>query len=106
MAKERIVAATARPSEDEEPVVSTLRPQRLADYVGQSALKERLGIALEASRLRGAPAEHLLLHGPPGLGKTTLAHVVANELGTRAYVTSGPALTKAGDLVVTLTRKK
>jgi Holliday junction DNA helicase RuvB len=76
----------------------------LREYVGQRELVERLAIALEAAKLRGDAMEHVLLHGPPGLGKTTIAHVIAAEMGTRAHVTSGPALTKAGDLVGTLTK--
>ena len=76
----------------------------MSEYVGQGPLIERLSIALEAVKGRGESLEHLLLHGPPGLGKTTLAHVVAEEMGTKAWVTSGPALTKAADLVGTLTR--
>ena len=81
-----------------------VRPTSLDEYLGQSELKQRLGIALDAAKKRSDPMEHVLLYGPPGLGKTTLAHVIAHELGTRAWVTSGPALTKGSDLVGTLTR--
>ncbi len=81
-----------------------LRPHCLDEYIGQRDLIERLAIALEAVQQRGEPMEHVLLHGPPGLGKTTMAHVIAAEMGTRAYTASGPALTKAGDLIGTLTR--
>jgi len=103
MAKQRIVSPQAQPPDEPAPT-SSLRPRRLAEFVGQDDLVQRLQIALQAVRARGEPMEHVLLHGPPGLGKTTLAHVIAEEMGTRAYVTSGPALTKAGDLVGTLTR--
>ena len=82
----------------------TLRPNTLADFVGQRDLREKLSIALEAVRSRGESMEHVLLHGPPGLGKTTLANVIAEEMGTHAYITSGPALTKGTDLVGTLTK--
>ncbi|MEC8560342.1 MAG: Holliday junction branch migration DNA helicase RuvB, partial [Planctomycetota bacterium] len=81
-----------------------LRPVRMDEYVGQAELVERLSIALEAVRQRGESMEHVRLHGPPGLGKTTLAHVIATEMGTRLYTTSGPALSKAGDLIGTLTK--
>jgi Holliday junction DNA helicase RuvB len=81
-----------------------LRPRRLADFVGQSELKEHLEIILEAARRRGQSIDHLLFAGPPGLGKTTLAGIVANELQASLQVTSGPALERAGDLAAILTR--
>jgi len=81
-----------------------LRPETLDDYVGQPTLVEKLKIPLQAVKQRGEPMEHVLLHGPPGLGKTTLSHIIANEMGTHVTVTAGPALTKGGDLVGTLTK--
>ena len=104
MARERLVSATERVEDQESAAGPALRPQRLGEYVGQAELVERVRIAVQAARARGEPVDHVLLHGPPGLGKTTLAHVIAAEMGTRAVVTSGPALTRAGDLVGTLTR--
>ena len=103
MARERIVSA-AEQAADAEQAVGALRPARIDEYVGQRDLIERVRIAIEAAKGRSEPMEHVLLHGPPGLGKTTLAHVIAAEMGTRAYVTSGPALTKAADLIGTLTK--
>jgi len=103
MAKERIVQGGSGGAEEEKFNLS-LRPQSLDDYVGQPALVEKLRITLEAVKQRGEPMEHVLLHGPPGLGKTTLSHIIANEMGTHATVTAGPALTKGGDLVGTLTK--
>ncbi len=103
MARERVVSA-AEQAADAEQAAGALRPARIDEYVGQRDLVERVRIAIEAARGRGEPMEHVLLHGPPGLGKTTLAHVIAAEMGTRAYVTSGPALTKAADLIGTLTK--
>jgi Holliday junction DNA helicase RuvB len=104
VARERLVSATERVEDQESAAGPALRPQRLGEYVGQAELVERVRIAVQAARARGEPVDHVLLHGPPGLGKTTLAHVIAAEMGTRAVVTSGPALTRAGDLVGTLTR--
>ena len=82
---------------------TTLRPRTLQDYVGQKRLKEKFGIYLEATRSRGEPLDHVLLYGPPGLGKTTLSHIIANELGVGIRVTSGPAIEKPGDLAAILT---
>ncbi|MGQ0627688.1 MAG: Holliday junction branch migration DNA helicase RuvB [Phycisphaerales bacterium] len=105
MATERLVSATQQQAEgaDEQAALS-LRPTRMADYVGQPDLMQRLRITIEAVKARREPMEHVLLHGPPGLGKTTLAHVIGAEMGTRVYLTSGPALARATDLVSALTR--
>ena len=83
---------------------SELRPRRLADFVGQRELKQHLSIVLEAARQRNEAADHLLLAGPPGLGKTTMATIVANEMGAKLHVTSGPALERAVDLAAILTK--
>ena len=109
MTRERIISPTQQSSDKEGTVTensstTSVRPTTLDQYLGQAELLERLGVALEAAKERKDPMEHVLLYGPPGLGKTTLAHVIANELGTRVWVTSGPALTKGSDLVGTLTR--
>lgn len=80
----------------------SLRPKSLADFIGQDALKENLGIFMDAAKKRNEPIEHVLLYGNPGLGKTTLAHIIANEMATQIRVTSGPALEKVGDLAAIL----
>ena len=89
--------------EDHEPEILSLRPVKLSDYVGQAEVVETLKIAIEAAMQRREPIDHVLLHGPPGLGKTTLAHIIANEMGGNLTVTSGPALEKGGDLIGLLT---
>jgi holliday junction DNA helicase RuvB len=81
----------------------TLRPRKLDEYIGQNKVKENLKIFIEAARKRGEPIEHVLLYGAPGLGKTTLAHIIANEFGSNIRVTSGPAIEKSGDLAAILT---
>lgn len=103
MAKQRIVSGQVEDGVEERLNLS-LRPTRLDDYVGQPTLVEKLRITLEAVKRRDEPMEHVLLHGPPGLGKTTLAHIIAAEMGTHLVVSSGPALTRPTDLVGALTK--
>jgi len=81
----------------------SLRPRTLSEYIGQEKIKQNLDITIAAAKKRGEPIEHVLLYGAPGLGKTTLAHVIANEIGTNIRVTSGPAIEKSGDLAAILT---
>ena len=90
----------------EEAVLCTLRPRLLSEYVGQGMVVENLGIAIEAAKGRSEPLDHILLHGPPGLGKTTLAHVIAAEMGAEITTTSGPAMERAADLVGILTNMR
>lgn len=84
--------------EEDKAIESTLRPQKLEDYVGQSKIKENLKIYIEAAKMRNEPLDHVLFYGPPGLGKTTLAGIIANEMGTNFKITSGPAIAKPGDI--------
>jgi Holliday junction DNA helicase RuvB len=91
-------------SEREEADEVGLRPRRLSEFIGQRELKEHLEIVLEAARRRSQPADHLLLAGPPGLGKTSMAGIVAAEMGVHLHITSGPALERAGDLAAILTK--
>ncbi|WP_304597544.1 Holliday junction branch migration DNA helicase RuvB [Adlercreutzia caecimuris] len=99
--RERAVAPTF--TEDDLELDFSLRPKRLDDYLGQTRVKESLGIMIDAARARGDVADHILFSGPPGLGKTTLATVVANELGASIRTTSGPAIARTGDLAAILT---
>ncbi|MCL2563065.1 MAG: Holliday junction branch migration DNA helicase RuvB [Oscillospiraceae bacterium] len=95
-----IVSTSIRPEDEAE---GSLRPRSLGEYIGQHKAKENLTIFIEAARGRGEPLDHVLLHGPPGLGKTTLASIIAHEMGVNLRVTSGPTIEKAGDLAALLT---
>ena len=101
MEKERITSAGINPGEARQE--ASLRPQYLDDYIGQSGVKDNLKIFIEAAKRRGEPLDHVLFYGPPGLGKTTLAGIIANELGVNIKITSGPAIERAGDLAAILT---
>jgi Holliday junction DNA helicase RuvB len=99
--KDRLVSAA--PVEDDSSFELKLRPQRLGEFIGQSKVKENLAVAIEAAKSRGEALDHVLLYGPPGLGKTTLATIIANELGVAFQQTSGPTLQIKGDLTAILT---
>jgi len=97
----RIISTKESP--DEVAFEKSLRPKKLADYIGQDKVKDNLSIFMAAAKKRKEPIEHVLLHGCPGLGKTTLAHIIANEMGSNIKITSGPAIEKTGDLAAILT---
>lgn len=99
--EERMIGLDIR--EDEENMEKTLRPKRFSEYVGQRAVTDNLKVFIEASKIRQEPLDHVLFYGPPGLGKTTLAGIIANELDVELRITSGPAIERAGDLAAILT---
>ena len=104
MAIERIVdTATNQEDPVEQQIEQSLRPTSFADYIGQERLKKNLSLAIQAAKKREEPVDHVLLYGPPGLGKTTMASVIANEMGAQLRVTAGPAIERAGDLASILT---
>ncbi|MDQ1239740.1 MAG: holliday junction helicase RuvB, partial [Thermodesulfobacteriota bacterium] len=101
MNADRIITGS-RLTGDDEPE-GNLRPRTLNDYVGQEKIKENLAIFIEAAKRRGEAMDHILFHGPPGLGKTTLAHIISREMGAQIRTTSGPVIEKPGDLAAILT---
>jgi Holliday junction DNA helicase RuvB len=101
MTSERILSG--KPHEEDLALDTSLRPHRLDDYIGQDKVKDNLRIAMAAAQMRGEPLDHVLLYGPPGLGKTTLSYIIAAEMGVSVRVTSGPAIERPGDLAAILT---
>jgi Holliday junction DNA helicase RuvB len=97
---------SGKPSEEDAPLENSLRPRFLADFIGQENIKENLQIAIQAAKGRGEPIDHVLFYGPPGLGKTSLAHIIADEVGVHIKTTSGPAIERTGDLAAILTNLK
>ena len=103
MAIERIISTTTDADPEEQELEITLRPHDFDNYIGQERIKQNLKLTIAAAKKRGEPIDHVLLHGPPGLGKTTLASVIAHEMGAQIRITSGPAIERAGDLASLLT---
>lgn len=104
MAIERVIDTVVHDEDAEEQIIEvTLRPQTFDEYIGQERLKKNLQLAIAAAKKRSEPIDHVLLYGPPGLGKTTMANVIANEMGSGFRITSGPAIERAGDLASILT---
>ena len=103
MTDDELDLVTASYTAGDEEFDTSLRPRRLSDYIGQEKAKENLSVYIEAAKMRGDALDHVLLYGPPGLGKTTLAGIIASELGVNFRVTSGPAIEKQGDLAALLT---
>ena len=105
MSRESIISGEAQRIDDtaDESTLLSLRPESLSEYIGQEAVIQKLTIAIKAALGRSEPLDHILFHGPPGLGKTTLAHIVSNEMNAGLICTSGPALERAADLVGILT---
>ena len=90
-------------NDSEEKQENVLRPRRLNEYIGQTKVKENMKVYIEAAKKRGEPLDHVLLYGPPGLGKTTLSNIISNEMNSNIKITSGPAIEKPGDLAALLT---
>src|ERR1041384_5530129 len=104
MTDDRLISSTR--ADDDAQYEAGLRPRRLDEYIGQDRIRENLQVAIAAARQRGEALDHVLLHGPPGLGKTTLAYVIGNEMGVPVRATSGPAIEKSDDLVGIVTNLK